>query len=184
VLFNFILIFAGIMAHIKQNVPLKLYNTFGIEALAASFASVKNVEDLEELKAMNCFENNAFLVLGGGSNILLSKNLIESVIHIDIQGITVCQEDENHAWVKVGSGVIWHDLVLWAIEKDLSGIENLSLIPGTCGAAPMQNIGAYGADIEQVSKVLKHFILKVGNYILFTKRIVPLATEKVFLSRS
>ena len=115
------------------------YTTFGVEANCTTFIEVHTVAELQEALK----EYPSARILGGGSNVLITKVIDEAVIKISIDGIT-----EEEGRVTVGAGVIWHDLVTWAVEQDLGGIENLALIPGTVGAAPMQNIGAYG--VEQV----------------------------------
>ena len=95
------------------------------------------------------------MILGGGSNILLTQDFEGTVLKNEIQGIEIVKENEEHAIVKVGGGEVWHDFVIWSIENKLGGIENLSLIPGSVGAAPMQNIGAYGAEIKSVFEQIR-----------------------------
>ena len=131
---------------------LKEYNTFGLDYKAKLFASFKSEEELKNLLPK---AQEPLLVLGGGSNILLTKDFEGTVLKNEIQGIEIVKENVEHAIVKVGGGEVWHDFVMWSIENKLGGIENLSLIPGSVGAAPMQNIGAYGTEIKSVFEQLE-----------------------------
>ncbi len=151
------------MPEIKKNYSLKNFNTFGLDVTAKSFVEVHSIEDLKSLKNDGHLNKNEILILGGGSNVLFTKDPQELIIHIDIQGIEILREDSSTTLVKVGAGVSWHSFVMWSIENNLSGIENLSLIPGTCGAAPMQNIGAYGTEIVQVFDHLEAFHIENGE---------------------
>ena len=136
--------------NIQKNVSLKEFNTFGIDKKAKYFYQVSSVQEV--IKALETAKNLnlPIFVLGGGSNILLTKDIEALVIKMDIKGIRLVSESEEHVYVKVGAGEIWHDFVLHAINSGWAGIENLSLIPGTVGASPMQNIGAYGVEIKEV----------------------------------
>jgi len=151
------------MPELKKNHSLKNFNTFGLDVTAKSFVEIHSIGDLKSLKADGILKKDEILILGGGSNVLFTKDPDQLIVHIDIQGIEILREDESTALVKVGAGVSWHSFVMWSIENDLSGIENLSLIPGTCGAAPMQNIGAYGAEIVQVFDHLEAFHIDSGE---------------------
>jgi UDP-N-acetylmuramate dehydrogenase len=133
------------MTKIREKVDLKPYNTFGIAAEAKYFADITSENDFRELINVN----SNTLILGGGSNVLLTKDFDGLVIHNSLKGIKVVDEDDHKVTIKVASGEIWHDLVLHAINNNWGGIENLSLIPGTVGAAPMQNIGAYGVEAKE-----------------------------------
>lgn len=141
--------------NILENISLKPLNTFGIAKNAKFFTAVDSEMQLTQalIWAKNHHQN--VLILGGGSNILLTKDFDGLVIKIEIKGIIVIREDENYICVKVGAGEGWHDLVEYAIDKNWAGIENLSMIPGTVGAAPMQNIGAYGVEIKEVFESLE-----------------------------
>jgi UDP-N-acetylmuramate dehydrogenase len=141
--------------NIQENISLKAYNTFGIDKKARFFVIVKSILALKEALLWAKSQNIKSLILGGGSNILLTQNQDKLVIKIELEGIQVIKETEENYFVEVGSGVIWHQLVLTAIENSWAGIENLSLIPGTVGASPMQNIGAYGVEIKDVFYSLK-----------------------------
>jgi UDP-N-acetylmuramate dehydrogenase len=140
---------------IQENFSLRKYNSFGIEASARFFSTFSNTGDLAALAAEAAEfqkKNNGepLLVLGGGSNILFTQDRNGWVLKNEIPGIEKINEDESHVYVAVGAGENWHKLVLYAIEKDWAGLENLSLIPGNTGASPMQNIGAYGVELKDV----------------------------------
>ena len=128
----------------QSNFQLKEYNTFGISATAKEFVAVSNPTELATVLKSN---QNIF-VLGGGSNMLLTQNIDKLVVHINFKGIEVTKENENNVWVKAQAGENWHEFVLYCIEHNYGGIENLSLIPGNVGTTPIQNIGAYGVEIK------------------------------------
>ena len=132
----------------KNNVSLREYNTFGVAASTPLFVEVKSSLALQEILKDEAFKDA--LILGGGSNVLFVKDLLRPVIKISITGIRIINESEHIAIVSAGAGVVWHDLVMWCVAKGLGGIENLSLIPGLVGAAPIQNIGAYGVELSDV----------------------------------
>lgn len=138
------------MLTVQTNISLKPYNTFGIDVNARYWAEITHETDL--LTLLNTPEYSAIprLVLGGGSNVLLTQEFDGMVIKMNIQGIRIAREDDQHVYLEVGAGVNWHELVMYCVANGLAGMENLSLIPGTTGAAPMQNIGAYGVEIEQI----------------------------------
>jgi UDP-N-acetylmuramate dehydrogenase len=132
---------------IEHNISLKPYNTFGIDVKAKSFGRFGSLDELKNL-LRNRDKETPLFILGGGSNILLTKDLPFFVLKNEISGIEIVNETETHVVVKVGSGVEWHSFVRYTVEKGWGGIENMSLIPGSVGASPMQNIGAYGAEIK------------------------------------
>lgn len=152
--------------NVTHNISLRPFNTFSIEATAREFAVFHTAEELEELIAAT--GKHHFLVLGGGSNILLTKNYDGYVLKNDISGIDIVKEDEHHVYVKAGAGENWHRFVMFCIERDLAGVENLSLIPGNVGASPMQNIGAYGVEIKDVFHDLEAFHIKSKKIKTFT----------------
>lgn len=131
---------------IQENISLKPYNTFGIDAKARRFVSVESVEELKEVIANNRHER--LFILGGGSNMLLTGDLDALVIHVNLKGISVVKETPDEVWVEAQAGEPWHRFVLYAIQNDWGGIENMSLIPGNVGTTPIQNIGAYGREIK------------------------------------
>ena len=138
------------MIKIEENKSLLPFNTFGINAHAKFFVNIETVDQLRELIQSPTYKNNKHLVLGGGSNILFTKDYDGLLIKITIQGIEKLKETDTHVFLKSGAGVIWHELVMYCVDHNWGGVENLSLIPGTVGAAPMQNIGAYGVEIKNV----------------------------------
>ncbi|NOQ72113.1 MAG: UDP-N-acetylmuramate dehydrogenase [Crocinitomix sp.] len=135
---------------IQSNVNLQPHNTFGLESIAKNFATFGTIDELKALLLHNQTAQHELLVLGGGSNILLTQDFDGLVLKNDLKGIEMIGEDGNDRLVKASAGENWHDFVLYAIEHNLGGIENLSLIPGSVGASPMQNIGAYGVEIKDV----------------------------------
>lgn len=146
---------------IQENISLKPYNTFGIEAVARHFAAFHSVDDLKEALTYNQQKSiNNQLILGGGSNILLTKDFDGLVLKNEIRGIEKVEEDGAYVYVKAGAGENWHQFILYCLEHNLAGVENLSLIPGNVGASPMQNIGAYGVEIKDVFHQLEAYHLK------------------------
>ncbi|GAA4456327.1 UDP-N-acetylmuramate dehydrogenase [Nibrella saemangeumensis] len=156
------------MLNVKSHVSLKPYNTFGIEASARYWVEITSESDLQTLLQLTEFTNIPKLILGGGSNVLLTKDFDGLVIKINIQGIDTVGEDDQHVLLRVGAGVNWHELVMFCVEHNLAGMENLSLIPGTVGAAPMQNIGAYGVEIKEIFDSLEAVHLDSGEKRIFT----------------
>lgn len=132
--------------NIQENISLKTFNTFGIDATAKRFVSITSVYHLQELLKK---EKNIFLI-SGGSNMLLTKNIEQLVVHLDCKGISIDKEDEDFVYLTVNSGENWHDFVLYCVEQNYGGVENLSLIPGNVGTCPIQNIGAYGVEVKDV----------------------------------
>lgn len=152
---------------IQENISLKPYNSFGIDAKARYFASFSNTDELEEFVTHNSQPET--LTLGGGSNILLTKNYDGLVLKNAITGITELHEDSEYVYVKAGAGENWHQFVLYCIKRNWAGVENLSLIPGNVGASPMQNIGAYGVEIEDVFWDLEAYHKQEKKLVTFTK---------------
>jgi UDP-N-acetylmuramate dehydrogenase len=134
---------------IQQHVDLLPFNTFGIQAFAKYFIRVTSIAEVNDLFASELFKKEKHLILGGGSNLLLTKDFDGLVIKVEITGKEIIQEDDSSITLRVGSGENWHAFVTYCVDRNLGGIENLSLIPGTVGAAPMQNIGAYGVEIKK-----------------------------------
>jgi len=156
------------MNTISENISLRPYNTFGIDAIAKYFTEIKSVDDFRALLEDKKISAEKKLILGGGSNILLTQNYDGLVIRNCIPGIEIISETENQVTVKANAGVVWHQLVLWTIEHNYGGIENLSLIPGFAGAAPMQNIGAYGVEIKDVFYGLEAVDIHTGELTTFS----------------
>lgn len=155
--------------NIQKEVALQPLNTFGLASTASLYTEVDSITELQSLIASDTFKNNKSLILGGGSNILLTDDFAGLVIKNNIKGMETIEQDDSHVIVKVGGGEIWHQFVLQAIENNWGGIENLSLIPGTVGAAPMQNIGAYGIEIKEVFESLTAVNLDNGEVRKFSK---------------
>jgi UDP-N-acetylmuramate dehydrogenase len=134
------------MTKIHTNFSLKNFNTFGIEAKARQFVAVASVAELTSVLKQHQDEKK--FILGGGSNMLLTQDIDALVIHIDLKGKKVIQENEDYVWVECQAGENWHEFVLWTLAQNYGGLENMSLIPGNVGTTPVQNIGAYGAEIK------------------------------------
>ena len=148
----------------QKHVNLKPYTTFGIDAYADSFASFSNVDSLKILIDQSI--GNELTILGGGSNLLLTRNIEGFVLKNEILGIELLEETNDTVLLKVGGGVVWHDFVMYTIDHHYYGLENLSLIPGSVGASPMQNIGAYGVEIKDCFEKLE--ALEIGTKELHT----------------
>ncbi|MFN8283223.1 MAG: UDP-N-acetylmuramate dehydrogenase [Chitinophagales bacterium] len=154
---------------ILEHLSLKSFNTFGIDVIADIFCTVQTKEDLVELIKRQFIYYRKHLIIGSGSNILFCTDYDGFVVKNEIIGIEIIKENEDHVWIKSLSGTIWHDLVLYCVNNNYGGLENLSLIPGTVGAAPMQNIGAYGAEIKDTFMELEAIDLKTAETKIFTK---------------
>ncbi|MCW3076444.1 MAG: UDP-N-acetylenolpyruvoylglucosamine reductase [Bacteroidetes bacterium] len=157
------------MLNIAENINLKGYNTFGIEAFCTYFTEVNSIADFQELITHPVFINNERLIIGGGSNILFTKNFNGIVLKNNLKGKEIIFEDNDTVVVKIGAGESWHGFVLWCIEKGFCGVENLSLIPGCVGASPMQNIGAYGVEIKEIFEELEAYDINTGSKKVFKK---------------
>jgi UDP-N-acetylmuramate dehydrogenase len=155
------------MLNFKENISLKPYNTFGIEAFCLFFIEINTVEDFMLLLKTDVYNSNPKLIIGGGSNILFTKNFNGLVIKNNIKGINVVSENSEMVIVKANAGENWHEFVMWCINKGYCGLENLSLIPGCVGASPMQNIGAYGVEIKNVFYELEAINMTNGNVEIF-----------------
>ncbi len=153
---------------IQNNISLKPYNTFGIDVNANSFATFSSIEELKTLLAQRQ-ANEPLLILGGGSNVLLTKPFDGMVLKNEINGFELVSENSNEVVVESGAGEIWHQFVMKCIEKGFAGLENLSLIPGSVGASPMQNIGAYGVEIKDVFEYLDAYEISTGKIKRFSK---------------
>jgi UDP-N-acetylmuramate dehydrogenase len=132
--------------HIKTDISLKPYNTFGIDVNAKHFVSVTSIPELKSVLKLKEYPNK--LILGGGSNMLLTQAINALVIHINLKGISIISQEDTSVLVKAEAGENWHEFVLWCIDKDFGGLENMSLIPGNVGTSPIQNIGAYGVELK------------------------------------
>ena len=132
----------------KENISIKNYNSFQIDVKTKLFSEFKNIEELKIILNSSLYKSNKSTILGEGSNILFTNDYEGLILKNNITGIKIIKENNDNIIVEVGSGENWHKFVMWSIEKNLSGIENLALIPGSVGASPVQNIGAYGMEVK------------------------------------
>lgn len=149
--------------NIQQNISLKQYNTFGIDAIAKRFVSANSLTALKEIISN---EKNIFL-LSGGSNLLLTNNIEALVIHLNLKGIIVNDTENDFVYVTAEAGENWHEFVLWCISQNYGGLENLALIPGNVGTSPIQNIGAYGVEIKDTFFQLEALDIATGKIKVF-----------------
>lgn len=155
--------------NILENRSLKAYNTFGIDVVARYFSTFGTVDELAALLETRQFtQSKDRLILGGGSNILFSRDVDGMVLHNKIPGIEMVKEDDESVWIRVGAGMNWHRFVLHCVEKGWAGVENLSLIPGCVGASPMQNIGAYGVEVKEVIETVEAWDIAEKNIVYFS----------------
>ncbi len=155
---------------IEENIPLAHLHTFHIPVTARYYSAIASQEVLIELLRDKTLPSLPYIVIGNGSNLLFVDDFPGWVQHITIGGIEKIFEDHQHIHLRVGAGVEWHQLVMWCVERDYAGIENLSLIPGTVGAAPVQNIGAYGVSFSEVLEELEAVEIHTGKVRKFTKQ--------------
>ena len=164
---------------IVSNYPLKNHNTFGINAYAKEFVQVHTVEELAQVIKEN--REKELFILGGGSNMLLTQDINALVIHIDLHGKDVVWQDEEHVHVKAMAGENWHEFVLYCINQNYGGLENLSLIPGNVGTTPIQNIGAYGIEIKDTFVSCEAMEIATQQIRTFTKEECEFAyRESIF----
>jgi len=152
--------------NIQQNISLKHYNTFGIQANAKRFVSVNSVKELLEIITL---EKDIFL-LGGGSNMLLTSDIEKLVLHLNLKGIIVNDTEKDIVYVTAEAGEDWNEFVLWCVSQNYGGLENLSLIPGNVGTSPIQNIGAYGVEIKDTFHQLEALEIKTGKTKIFNNK--------------
>jgi UDP-N-acetylmuramate dehydrogenase len=151
-----------------ENQSLKAFNTFGLDVKTRWFTEVSNAAELQEVLRNDRFKNVKKMVLGGGSNVLFGEDFDGLMIHNNFRGIEILSEDEKQVTIKSGAGEVWHEFVLFTIAHNFPGLENLSLIPGFVGAAPIQNIGAYGVEIKKTFKELTAIDLIDESMRVFT----------------
>ena len=154
---------------IKKDYNLTKLNTFGIQARASFFVIVHDIQEIQELSITSIFKENKKFFLGGGSNILFTKDFDGLVVKISILGKKIIEDNEQNILLEIGAGENWHDLVTYAVNKNWGGIENLAFIPGTVGAAPVQNIAAYGENFSDVFESLEAFNTETGQIEKFDK---------------
>ena len=155
---------------LRESISLKPYNTFGIDVKADYYVELSSHEEIISFVNNHLKIYPGYLILGGGSNILFVNDFHGLVIHLSNKGITILNEDNDHATLQVNAGENWDDLVSFCVDSGYGGIENLTMIPGSVGAAPIQNIGAYGVELKDYFKELQALNLVSGEIELFTKR--------------
>lgn len=154
---------------VQKNVSLKSYNTFGLDENTDFLGIVSTKEDLDDIFLSGRFRSQKKMILGGGSNVLFTRGFTGIIAKNELKGISITQETEDEVIVSVGAGENWHQFVMWCIDRGFGGVENLSLIPGTVGAAPIQNIGAYGVEVKDVFHSLEAYETKSGKVVTFYK---------------
>ena len=154
----------------QQNISLRPYNTFRIDVKAQYLFEIGRPEDVTEVLEMRKISPLPKFILGGGSNILFTRNQRKAVLLTCIMGVEKIRETSRYVWIRVGAGENWHRFVLWCVERGYHGVENLSLIPGKVGAAPIQNIGAYGREIKDVFHSLEAFNMKEKTIVRFSNK--------------
>ncbi|WP_288071236.1 FAD-binding protein [Hydrotalea sp.] len=154
---------------ISRNISLQPYNTFGIEALAENFAVIETIEDIATISKLTK-QYQQWHLLGGGSNILFTDNLSGLTLYNQVKGIFIVQEDETTVLIKAFAGEKWNDLVQFCLQHNFAGVENLSLIPGSVGAAPIQNIGAYGVELKDVLEYVEAYHLDKHETEIFSNK--------------
>ena len=153
---------------ILENVDLQSFNTFGIKVFTSRFVTITSLKDAKALFQSPLFKNSKHLILGGGSNVLFTKDFDGLVVKVELRGIEILSENEDTVTLKVGAGENWHQFVLHCVERNWGGVENLSLIPGTVGAAPIQNIGAYGVEIKNIITSVEAMEIDTGKIKTFS----------------
>lgn len=152
---------------ILNHFSLKKYNTFGINAFAKRYVAIHTVDELKAILRQNKTEPK--FILGGGSNMLITKDIEALVVHIELKGKKIDRQDANHVWIECQAGENWHELVIWTIDQDFGGFENMSLIPGNVGTTPIQNIGAYGTEIKDTFVSCEALNIDTQEIRTFTK---------------
>ncbi|MDD4108242.1 MAG: UDP-N-acetylmuramate dehydrogenase [Prolixibacteraceae bacterium] len=157
------------MVRFFENYSLKMHNTFGVEAASRYFFEFTEQDDLITfLNSNESWRESDILILGGGSNMLFTNDFDGLILHPNIPGIKIIKEDRQSVWIETGAGEIWDDFVSYCVESGAGGIENLSLIPGTTGAAPVQNISAYGQEVAEVIETVKGYDLYLNRSVQYS----------------
>ena len=170
--------------NIKSHVSLKQYNSFAIDINAAYFIEINKTQEFKPLIQWLNKHDMPFILLGGGSNILFTQDFQGLVIHINTQGKSLIAETDSHYLIEVNAGENWHDFVRWSIDQGYTGLENLSLIPGTVGAAPIQNIGAYGLEFADRFHSLQALQISTGKLLTFDKPACDFAYRHSFFKQN
>lgn len=155
--------------NILENFSLQHLNTFGIDVLARYYVEINSIREIKDFLKLPFYKNIPKLILGGGSNILFTRNFDGVIIKNYIKGTKLIKEDDKYYYLKAGAGEVWHDLICYCLNHNYAGIENLSLIPGSVGAAPIQNIGAYGVELKQSFHELEAVHLETADLKIFSK---------------
>lgn len=153
--------------NIQENISLKPYNTFGIDVKARFFVEITGLAQLQKVLELKAYPKR--LIISGGSNMLLTKDIDALVMHINLKGISIVEENEDSVEIKAMAGENWHGLVIWSLDQGFGGLENLSLIPGNVGTAPIQNIGAYGVELKDVFVNCAAMEVKTGELVAFER---------------
>ena len=156
--------------NIQQNISLKQYNTFGIDANAKYFAEYNSEDELKEILRSDILKENHYLHIGGGSNLLFLNDFDGIILHSKINSIEMIKENDDFVWLRAGSGVIWDDFVAFCVENNWCGVENLSLIPGEVGASAVQNIGAYGMEVKDTIETVETIEIETLANKIFTNK--------------
>lgn len=154
---------------IQEHISLKPFNTFKVDVQASYWVELTALSQLSSI-ASNRQKGLPFLVIGGGSNMLFTQDFHGLVMKVNTKGIEIIREDDNNVWIKAAAGEQWHDLVMLAVQHGWGGIENLALIPGTVGAAPIQNIGAYGVELKDVLDEVEVFEWAIQEFKILSNR--------------
>jgi UDP-N-acetylmuramate dehydrogenase len=148
----------------QQSVSLKPYNTFGIDATCRYFVELKQRDDVEKWVTMQQQSHDPFFILGGGSNVVFQQWIEKTVVKVSLRGIEIVKEDTEHVWIEAAAGEAWSDFVNYCVDNEWGGVENLSNIPGTVGAAPVQNVGAYGVEAKDVIEAVECIEIATGQW--------------------
>lgn len=168
---------------LQRHADLSSFNTFGLSAKAEFLARFSSAEQLRSVLAMPELQGWPRMILGGGSNVLFTQDFKGAVLLNEINGIEVLREDEQHVYVRAGAGESWHSFVLHCVEQNWGGVENLSFIPGKVGAAPMQNIGAYGVETKDTFHSLEALRISDGEVITFDREACRFGYRESFFKR-
>lgn len=168
---------------ITQQISLEPYNTFGMMVKGLQLTPITSLTQLQEVQIMNKSNPLPYFILGGGSNMLLLNDVQAWILKNECKGIQLLKEDEHNVWLQVGGGEVWHDFVMHCVDLNYGGIENLALIPGTVGAAPIQNIGAYGVEVKDLIVEVKAFDLEDGTTKVFQNEDCEFAYRESIFKR-
>jgi UDP-N-acetylmuramate dehydrogenase len=166
-----------------RDADLRPLTTFGVPARAAYLGRFDDADQLRTLLSLPALHGVPHMVLGGGSNVLFTRDYEGAILLNEVPGIAVVHEDSDHVWVRAGAGVTWHELVRWTVERGWGGLENLSLIPGKVGAAPMQNIGAYGVELKDHFHELEALRTSDGEVVTFDADACAFGYRESFFKR-